>query len=127
SRLLSNTLALMLGVGITVTLLGVSLAWLTAVCDFPGRRWFDWALVLPLAMPTYVVAFVALGLMSYSGPVLTAWRDLFGPRAWYPEIRSTHGVILVMGAVLYPYVYMLARSAFLPQGRTLTEAARTLG
>jgi iron(III) transport system permease protein len=127
SRLLSNTLALMLGVGITVTLLGVSLAWLTAVCDFPGRRWFDWALVLPLAMPTYVVAFVALGLMSYSGPVLTAWRDLFGPRAWYPEIRSTPGVILVMSAVLYPYVYMLARSAFLQQGRTLTEAARTLG
>jgi iron(III) transport system permease protein len=127
SRLLKNTLMLMLGVGVMVMLLGVSLAWLTAVCEFPGRRWLDWALVLPLAIPTYVVAFVALGLMSYSGPVLTAWRAVFGPKAWYPEIRSPLGVILVMGAVLYPYVYMLARSAFLQQGRTLTDAARVLG
>lgn len=126
-RLLGNTLALMLGVGTMVALLGVSLAWLTAVCEFPGRRWFDWALVLPLAVPTYVVAFVALGLMGYSGPVLTVWRALFGAHAWYPEIRSTPGVILVMSAVLYPYVYMLARSAFLQQGRTLTDAARSLG
>lgn len=126
-RLLKNTLALMLGVGCMVTLLGVSLAWLTAVCEFPGRRWLDWALVLPLAIPTYVVAFVALGLMSYSGPVLTAWRALFGADTWYPDIRSTPGVILVMSAVLYPYVYMLARSAFLLQGRNLTDAARALG
>jgi iron(III) transport system permease protein len=126
-RLLRNTLALMLGVGVMVTLIGVSLAWLTAVCEFPGRRWLDWALVLPLAVPTYVVAFVSLGLMGYSGPLLTAWRALFGSDAWYPEIRSTPGVILVMSAVLYPYVYMLARSAFLQQGRTLTDAARCLG
>lgn len=126
-RLLKNTLALMLGVGFMVTLLGVSLAWLTAVCEFPGRRWLDWALVLPLAIPTYVVAFVALGLMSYSGPVLTTWRALFGADTWYPDIRSTPGVILVMSAVLYPYVYMLARSAFLLQGRSLTDAARALG
>lgn len=126
-RLLRNTLMLMLGVGVMVMLVGVSLAWLTAVCEFPGRRWLDWALVLPLAIPTYVVAFVALGLMSYSGPVLTAWRALFGAQAWYPDIRSTPGVILVMSAVLYPYVYMLARSAFLQQGRTLTDAARSLG
>ncbi len=127
SRLLKNTLMLMLGVGVMVMLLGVSLAWLTAVCEFPGRRWLDWALVLPLAIPTYVVAFVALGLMSYSGPVLTAWRTIFGQDAWYPEIRTPLGVILVMSAVLYPYVYMLARSAFLQQGRTLTDAARALG
>lgn len=127
ARLLNNTLMLMLGVGVMVMLIGVSLAWLTAVCEFPGRRWLDWALVLPLAIPTYVVAFVALGLMSYSGPVLTLWRSLFGPQAWYPDIRSPLGVILVMGAVLYPYVYMLARSAFLQQGRSLTDAARSLG
>lgn len=126
-RLLKNTLILMVGVGICVMLIGVSLAWLTAVCEFPGRRLFDWALVLPLAVPTYVVAFVAMGLMSYSGPVLTVWRDIFGRDAWYPEIRSPLGVVLVMSAVLYPYVYMLARSAFLQQGRNLTDAARCLG
>lgn len=126
-RLLSNTLVLMLGVGAVVLVLGVSLAWLTALCEFPGRRWLDWALVLPLAVPTYVVAFVALGLMSYAGPVLSLWRELFGRDAWYPEIRSTPGVILVMSAVLYPYVYMLARSAFVQQGRGLVDAARSLG
>lgn len=126
-RLIKNTLVLMCGVGTVVMVLGVSLAWLTAVCEFPGRRWLDWALVLPLAVPTYVVAFVSLGLMSYSGPVLTLWRRLFGVDAWYPEIRSATGVVLVMSAVLYPYVYMLARSAFLQQGRTLTDAARSLG
>lgn len=126
-RLLRNTLALMLGVGALVALLGVSLAWLTALCEFPGRRWLDWALVLPLAIPTYVVAFVALGIMGYSGPVLTVWRSLFGADSWYPEIRSTLGVTLVMSVVLYPYVYMLARSAFLQQGRSLTYAARSLG
>lgn len=126
-RLIKNTFVLMLGVGVIVMLVGVSLAWLTAVCEFPGRRWFDWALVLPLAVPTYVVAFVALGLMSYSGPVLTVWRDMFGREAWYPEIRSTLGVVLVMSSVLYPYVYMLARSSFLQQGRSLTDAARVLG
>lgn len=127
ARLLQNTAILMLGVGSIVMLIGVSLAWLTAVCEFPGRRWLDWALVLPLAIPTYVVAFVALGLLSYSGPVLTAWRGLFGDQAWYPDIRHPVGVVFVMSAVLYPYVYMLARGAFLQQGRTLTDAARTLG
>lgn len=126
-RLIKNTVILMFGVGIVVMIVGVSLAWLTAVCEFPGRRWLDWALVLPLAVPTYVVAFVALGVMSYSGPVLTLWRGVFGADAWYPEIRSPLGVVLVMSAVLYPYVYMLARSAFLQQGRTLTDAARSLG
>ncbi|MEY4588943.1 MAG: hypothetical protein RL497_1019 [Pseudomonadota bacterium] len=126
-HLLSNTLLLMLGVGLVVGVLGVSLAWLTAACDFPGRRLFDWALLLPLALPTYVVAFVAMGLMSYSGPVLSLWRDVFGPQAWYPDIRQAGGVVLVMGSVLYPYVYMLARAAFLQQGKTLVDAARTLG
>lgn len=126
-RLLENTLILMVGVGLAVTTVGVSLAWLTAVCEFPGRRWLDWALLLPLAIPTYVVAFVALGLMSYAGPVLSLWRELFGAKSWYPDIRHPLGVVLVMSAVLYPYVYMLARSAFLSQGRSLIDAARLLG
>ncbi|HEY6530251.1 MAG TPA: iron ABC transporter permease [Cellvibrionaceae bacterium] len=126
-RLLTNTLVLVVGVGMLVGFLGVSLAWLTAACEFPGRRLFDWALLLPLALPTYVAAFVAMGLMSYSGPVLSLWRELFGQHAWYPDIRHAGGVVLVMGSVLYPYVYMLVRAAFLQQGKTLVDVARTLG
>ena len=126
-RLLSNTLVLMLGVGGLVLLVGTSLAWLVALCEFPGRRWLDWALVLPLAIPTYVVAFVAMGVMGYSGPVLTLMRETFGANAWQPNVRSATGVVLVMSLVLYPYVYMLARSAFMQQGRSLMEAARSLG
>lgn len=127
SRLLTNTGWLLLGVGVWTIVLGVSLAWLTAVCEFPGRRYLDWGLMLPLAIPTYVVAFVALGLLSYSGPIQTLYRDWFGREAWFPDIRSTGGVIFVMTTVLYPYVYMLARSAFLGQGRSLIDASRLLG
>jgi len=126
-RLLGNTLKLLVGVGIWTMILGVSLAWLVAMCEFPGRRLLDWALMLPLAIPTYVVAFVALGLMSYSGPLHTTARLWFGDDIWFPEIRSSVGVMLVMTTVLYPYVYMLARSAFLAQGRNLMDASRLLG
>jgi iron(III) transport system permease protein len=126
-RLLKNTLFLLLGVGIWVMLLGVSLAWLVALCEFPGRRYLDWALMLPLAIPTYVVAFVALGLMTYSGPLHSLIRATFGEDAWFPDIRGPIGVIAVMTCVLYPYVYMLARSAFLSQGRNLMDASRLLG
>lgn len=125
--LLKNTLILVLGVGLWVVALGVSLAWLVATCEFPGRRWLDWALMLPLAIPTYVVAFVVLGLMDYSGPVQTLWRQWLGNDAWFPDVRSPTGVVFVMVTVLYPYVYMLARSAFLAQGRGLMDAARLLG
>ncbi len=125
--LLKNTLVLLLGVGLWVIVLGVSLAWLVATCEFPGRRWLDWALMLPLAIPTYVVAFVVLGLMDYSGPVQTLWRQWMGADAWFPEVRSPTGIVFVMVTVLYPYVYMLARSAFLAQGRGLMDASRLLG
>ncbi|MCV6615079.1 MAG: iron ABC transporter permease [Cellvibrionaceae bacterium] len=125
--LLGNTFKLCLGVGLITISLGVSLAWLTSVCEFPGRRWLDWGLMLPLAIPTYVVAFVALGLFDFSGPVQSALRDLFGQDFRLPNIRSAPGVALVMSSVLYPYVYMLSRSAFLSQGRGLVDAARTLG
>ena len=126
-RLLGNTLKLLVGVGIWTMVLGVSLAWLVAMCEFPGRRVLDWALMLPLAIPTYVVAFVALGLMSFSGPLHTAARAWLGAEIWFPEIRSSVGVMFVMTVVLYPYVYMLARSAFLAQGRNLMDASRLLG
>ncbi|MBB6523856.1 ABC transporter permease [Pseudoteredinibacter isoporae] len=125
--LLSNTLKLCLGVGAVSIFLGVSLAWLVSVCEFPGRRWLDWGLMLPLAIPTYVVAFVALGLFDFSGPVQTALRDWLGSDFRLPSIRSAGGVSLVLSAVLYPYVYMLSRSAFMSQGRGLVDAARMLG
>jgi len=128
SRLFINTIKLVLGVGLGVVLLGVSLAWLTARCDFPGRRLFDWMLMLPLAIPAYVMAFVAIGLLDFAGPVQSALRDWLGVgNYWFPQIRSTGGVIFVMVLVLYPYVYMLARTAFLTQGRSTLEAAQTLG
>ncbi len=125
--LVLNTLVLLSGVATGVLLLGVGLAWLTAMCDFPGRRLFDWALMLPLAIPAYVLAFVTLGLLDYAGPVQSTLREWFGHDAGLPDIRSAGGVIAVMVLVLYPYVYMLARSAFLTQGAGTLEAARTLG
>jgi iron(III) transport system permease protein len=128
SDLLKNTAWLVLGVGISVTILGVGLAWLTSMCDFPGRKIFDWGLMLPLAVPAYVMAFVALGLLDFTGPVQGALRDLLGRGGyWFPEVRSTGGVIAVMSLVLYPYVYMLARSSFMTQGNSAVEAARSLG
>lgn len=126
-EILTNTALLILGVGSGVLVLGVGLAWLTAVCEFPGRRFFDWALMLPLAVPTYVLAFVFVGLLEYAGPVQTALRSLFGPDVPFPEVRTAPGVIAVMTLVLYPYVYMLTRSAFLAQGRAPLEAARVQG
>lgn len=126
-RLLGNTLTLVLGVGVGVTLLGVSLAWLTSLCEFPGRRWLDWALMLPFAIPAYVLAFVFVGLLDFSGPVQTLLREWFGTGLRLPRVRSTSGVIIVLVLVFYPYVYLLARTAFLAQGKGLMEAARVLG
>jgi iron(III) transport system permease protein len=126
--LLSNTFWLALGVACGVTVLGVSLAWFTAVCEFPGRKFFSWALLLPLAIPAYVTAFVAIGLFDYVGPVQTALRGWLGPElSWFPDVRSRGGVIIVMILAFYPYVYLLARNAFLTQGKRSLEAAQTLG
>jgi iron(III) transport system permease protein len=126
ASLIGNTLLLVVGVGAGVLLLGVSLAWMTATMEFPGRRFFDWALLLPLAVPAYVLAFVALDLLDYAGPVQSALRD------WIPSYTGTSArkpalVIITLSLVLYPYVYMLARVAFLAQGRALMEQARILG
>lgn len=124
--LLVNTFWLALGVGLGTAVLGVSLAWLTAVCEFPGRRMLSWALLLPLALPSYVTAFVAIGLLDFTGPVQTHLRAWLGP-IWFPPIRSRGGVIAVMTLALYPYVYLIARNAFLTQGRRALEAAQALG
>lgn len=123
----ANTIKLVLGVALLSGVVGTTLAWLTSICEFPGRRFFDWALLLPLAIPTYVLAFVAVGFLDYSGP-LQAWlREWTGGSQWVPRIRSTGGVIAVLSLALYPYVYLLARTAFLTQGRRALEAAQTLG
>lgn len=126
-RLLGNTLTLLLGVGFGVVLLGVSLAWLTSLCEFPGRRWLDWALMLPFAIPAYVLAFVFIGLLDFSGPLQSLLREWFGSALRFPPVRSTGGVIVVLVLVFYPYVYLLARAAFMAQGKELMEAGRVLG
>lgn len=126
-RLAGNTLVLVLGVGTGVCALGVSLAWLVSVCEFPGRRWFEWALMLPLAVPGYVMAFVFLGTFNFAGPVQTTLRTWFGSSAWFPDMQGAGAVVAVLSLVLYPYVYMLARSAFLAQGRSMMDAGRVLG
>jgi iron(III) transport system permease protein len=125
--LLRNTAVLVLGIGAGTLLIGVPLAWLTATCEFPGRRLFDWALMLPLAVPAYVLAFVFVGLLDFSGPLQATLRDVFGARFQLPPIRSAGGVVVVLTLALYPYVYMLARAAFLGQGPALFEAARMQG
>ena len=126
-RLIGNTLVLVVGVSLGVLLLGVSLAWLTSLCEFPGRRWLDWALMLPFAIPAYVLAFVFVGLLDFAGPLQTLAREWFGSGIRFPRVRSTGGVITVLVLVFYPYVYLLARGAFLAQGKGLMEAARVLG
>ncbi|HLS99335.1 MAG TPA: iron ABC transporter permease [Porticoccaceae bacterium] len=125
-RLVVNTLWLLIGVGFGTAVLGISLAWLTAVCEFPGRRWLSWGLLLPLAVPGYVLGFVMIGLLDFTGPLQTAWRAQFGAAPQIP-IRSRGGVIAVMALTLYPYVYLVARNAFQTQGRRALEAAQTLG
>ncbi len=128
SSLLANTFWLLLGVGTVTAILGVTLAWLTAVCDYPGRKIFSWALLLPLAIPTYVLAFVSIGIFDFSGPIQSLLREWFGAgNYWFPEIRSTGGVIVVMSLALYPYVYLIARNAFSTQGVRTLEAAQSLG
>jgi iron(III) transport system permease protein len=127
-ELVFNTLTLAVAVAAGTGLIGVGLAWLIAVCEFPGRRFFSWALLLPLALPAYVLAFVFIGLFDYTGPVQTGLRELAGGNLpWFPEVRSRGGVYLVMTLALYPYVYLLARNAFRTQGRRMLEAGRSLG
>jgi len=126
-ELLRNTVVLMIGVGFGVFVLGAGLAWLIAMCEFPGRRFFEWALMLPLAMPAYVLAFVAVAMLDFSGPLQSAMRAIFGGEVWFPPIRSAGGIVAVMILAFYPYVYMLARAAFLAQGRRMLETGRVFG
>lgn len=125
-----NSVALMLGVGAGVLLIGVPTAWLTATCEFPGRRWFEWALLLPMAIPAYIIAYTYSGLLDFAGPVQTLLRAALGwsrQDYWFPEIRSLPGAGLMLTLVLYPYVYLLGRAAFLEQSAAMLEVSRSLG
>lgn len=126
----TNSIVLMIGVGISVLLTGITTAWLVTMCQFPGRKLFEWLLLFPLAIPTYVIAYAYTDLLEYSGLIQELLRGMFGWQKedyWFPQIRSTGGAIFVMGLVLYPYVYLLARSAFLEQSVNLLEASQALG
>ncbi len=127
----SNTLGLMAGVCVLTIAIGTSTAWLVTMYRFPGRKLMSWALLLPLAVPGYVLAFVVTDQLEYAGNLQVALRLLFGWESardyWVPEIRSLGGAIIVMSLVLYPYVYLLARAAFIEQCFGLFEVSRTLG
>ncbi len=121
----------MLGVGVMTTIIGVGTAWIVTMCRFPGRAFFDWALLVPLAVPTYIVAYAYVDILNYTGPVQDAIRALFGFHTsrdyWFPEIRSLPGAVFVMELVLYPYVYLTARATFLMQSACVLDVSRTLG
>jgi iron(III) transport system permease protein len=126
----ANTVWLMLGVAWGVVSMGVLSAWLVTAYRFPGCRIFEWALLLPLAMPAYVMAYAYTDWLQFTGPVQTWLRALTGWQVreyWFPDIRSLYGAVAMFSFALYPYVYLLARTAFLNQSRTALEAGRLLG
>ena len=126
-----DTSLLLAGVGLIVIVLGTGSAWLVTAYDFPGRRLFEWALLLPLAVPTYIMAYAWMDLLHPIGPVQSGLRALLGlagpQQLRFPEVRSLAGCTLVLGFVLYPYVYLTTRAMFLMQATALLEAGRTLG
>ncbi len=126
-----STVLLMCGVGVTTLVVGTGTAWLVTMYRFPGRDRLDWLLVIPLAVPTYIIAFCYVEILDYSGTIQTVMRDIFvwhnARDYWFPEIRSLGGAIFVMSFVLYPYVYLSARASFLQQSVCTLEVARTLG
>ncbi|HGS4993972.1 TPA: ABC transporter permease [Vibrio cholerae] len=124
-----NTLVLTCSVLLLALLFGVPSAWLIAMCKLPGERWLQWALVLPLAMPAYIIGYLFTHWFDYAGPIQIALRDWTGWQAgsyWFPDIRSLGGASVVLALVLYPYVYLLCRAAFMEQNVTLLQSARLL-
>jgi iron(III) transport system permease protein len=126
----ANTLILVAVVGLGAGIGGTATAWLIANRRFPGAALFEWALLLPLAMPAYVMAYAYTDFLQYAGPLQTALREAFGWSRgdyWFPDVRSVWGAAAMFIFTLYPYVYLLARTAFVERHPTLAEAARTLG
>jgi iron(III) transport system permease protein len=130
-RYLSNTLILMVSVGTLSAAVGMGSAWLTTMYIFPGVRWFQWLLLLPLSIPAYLGAYGLVDFLEYAGPVQTGLRELMGYRSgrdyWFPEIRSIYMAIVVLTAALCPYVYLLARAALREHSGGSYEVARALG
>ncbi|NEQ41298.1 MAG: iron ABC transporter permease [Okeania sp. SIO3I5] len=130
-RYLLNSFVLMLGVGCGVSVIGVGAAWLVTMCRFPGSRLFEWAMLLPLAAPAYILAYTYTELLEFYGPIQTWLREIFAWTSvndyWFPEIRSIGGAIALLTLTLYPYVYLLTRVAFLEQSTCTLEASRSLG
>ena len=130
-RYLENSLILMVGVGIPSAAVGVAAAWLVTRCEFPGRRHFQWALLLPFAFPAYLLAYLYTDLLQYSGPLQSFLRESFEWRYksdyWFPEIRSMGGAMTMFILTLYPYVYLLARASFLEQSDSAGNLSRLLG
>jgi iron(III) transport system permease protein len=128
---IENSLWLILGVGTGTLIVGVGTSWLVTMYRFPGRAVFEWALLLPFAVPAYVLAYTYTGLFEFSGPIQSLLREIFGWTSsrdyWFPEVRSLGGAIWMMTFVLYPYVYLLSRAAFLEQSVCVLEVSRTLG
>jgi iron(III) transport system permease protein len=126
-----NSLGLMIGVAVGAGLLGTATAWLVTLCRFPGSRWLEWGLLLPLATPTYLLAYTLTEFLDFYGPPQSLLRGWFGWQTpqdyWFPTIRSLPGAILLFCFTLYPYVYLLARSSFLEQSVRTLEASRCLG
>ncbi|MBF0470028.1 MAG: iron ABC transporter permease [Gammaproteobacteria bacterium] len=127
---ITNSLLLMLGVAIGTLILGVGSAWLTTMCNFPGRSLFEWGLLLPMAMPAYIIAYTYTGLLDFAGPVQSLLREFGGwgyGDYWFPEVRSIEGAATMMSLVLYPYIYLLSRAAFLGQSLCVLDVSRSLG
>ena len=128
---ITNSLWLMIGVGMGVLIIGVGTAWLVTMCRFRGSSWLEWLLLLPLAAPAYLLAYAYTNLLDYFGPVQTTLRNIFGWTSfqdyWFPNVRSLWGAIVMLILVLYPYVYLLTRVAFLEQSVCTLEASRSLG
>lgn len=125
-----NSLVLAFGTGAGALLIGTTTAWLVSQYQFFGRRYIEWMLLLPLAVPAYIIAYTYTGMLDFAGPVQRYLREIFNwsyGDYWFPEIRSLTGAVLMLSLVLYPYVYMLARNAFSEQSVSLLEASRTLG
>ena len=127
---LFNTTCLVLGVAFGTLSIGIVCGWLVSVCEFPGRRRFQWMLLLPMAMPAYIIAYTYTGMLDFAGPLQTFLREWFEWRHgdyWFPEIRSLWGAMVMLSLVLYPYVYLLARASFMQQSDAALEASRILG